>query len=176
MVKTAVGSSLLLLLVLLHLTGSAQGLSSCILYTLYLTQHARSECDCKRQFCRDGVWFVSAYFGHNSQTVSITIPSANSRAGPLRVQLTAFNKTRVLLLVRKVHLLSSKFVLEYRSAGNRTVRTSSVNRNCYYSGTVDGESTSTVAVSTCHGLVSSNCTEAIWSCTSDVIILAIPND
>ena len=95
------------------------------------------------------------YSGPNYEVVSTAIPSANSHAGPLRVHLVAFNKTRILLLERSSYLVpSSRFVAEYRGADGSTVRTWTVDRNCYYSGVVDGEATSKVAVSTCLGLVS----------------------
>jgi hypothetical protein len=86
---------------------------------------------------------------YETVTVEIPVPSENF---DLRIQLPAFGKTLTLVLHPNLGFLPQRFVLEYRSAVNGTTRTANVERYCYYSGTVDGQMLSRVAVSTCRGL------------------------
>ena len=111
--------------------------------------------ECRRVRCSG----LSDYSGSTFESVSILVPSVNSRAGPYSIRFAAFNRTWSLRLKRNSHLLSSKFAVERRRGGNETVKGTDVDGSCYYSGTVDGEPFSKVAVATCNGLVSRNCME-----------------
>lgn len=105
--------------------------------------------------------FMSTFLGSTSSTLDYLqvgqshqfVRIINSD-GRLRIRFSAFNKTWSLVLNHNKDLLSSHFAVEQRGLSDHAIRKSSMNLDCYYIGSNEGERLSLAVFSTCQGLVS----------------------